>query len=709
MFRSARFTIRTVAAAAFVGVVSAAGTAVAEKEGFTPEHVAKLRSVTTAVISPNGKHIAYALSVPRRPFEDDDGPAWRELHVVDQAGHSRPFVTGEVNVSALKWTPDSSGISFLAKRGQDEEEHKALYVIPLDGGEARKVLSRDTDITAYTWSPDGKRVAFIAAEKIPKDRKERKEKGFKQEIYEEDWQQVRVWVGVPDEEDAEPRKLDLAGTPSQLHWSPVANQLALALAPTPLIDDHYMKRRVHVVDADSGETIARIDNPGKLGQIAWSPDGKHLAVISGEDGHDPSAGRLMVAAIDRSRERIPLRDLLPGYEGEVRSIAWQDPDTVMFLGAEGVWSTLGEVGRDGTGRKTHLPAGRMVLAGLTLSRNGRSMAAVGQSPMHPGEVFTMSHGEPAPRRLTNSNPWLEDVRLAPQEVVTYKARDGLAIEGLLIRPLDEQAGKRYPLILSVHGGPESHHPNGWLTRYSGPGQVAAARGFAVFYINYRGSTGRGVAFSKMGQADYAGKEFDDLVDGVDHLVETGLVDRDRVGVTGGSYGGFASAWCATYYSERFAASVMFVGLSDHVSKFGTTDIPNEMTMVHARKYPWEDWDFFRKRSPIYHAQKARTPILILHGKDDPRVNPGQSRELYRYLKTLGNVPVRLIFYPGEGHGNRKAAARYDYNLRMMRWFEHYLKGPGGDAPDYELPYPLEPSEDEDEDADAHGDSNTGTE
>ena len=166
------------------------------------------------------------------------------------------------------------------------------------------------------------------------------------------------------------------------------------------------------------------------------------------------------------------------------------------------------------------------------------------------------------------------------------------------------------------------------------------------------------------------------------------MDRTKVGVTGGSYGGYASGWCATALTEHFAASVMYMGISDQVSKFGTTDIPQEMNLVHARKWPWEDWTWFRERSPIYHAQKSRTPLLILHGKVDTRVHPSQSLELYRYLKTLGKT-VRLVLYEKEGHGNRRAASRYDYNLRMLRWMEHYLKGPGGDPPAFEIEYGFE--------------------
>jgi dipeptidyl aminopeptidase/acylaminoacyl peptidase len=301
-------------------------------------------------------------------------------------------------------------------------------------------------------------------------------------------------------------------------------------------------------------------------------------------------------------------------------------------------------------------------------------------------VFLLEADAEVPRRLTNVNPGLSEMRLARQEVTRWTARDGLQLEGVLVYPLNYQAGRRYPLILTVHGGPEAHVRNGWVTSYSRPGQVGAARGFAVFYPNYRGSTGRGVEFSKLGQADAAGREFDDLVDAVDHLVQAGLVDRQRVGITGGSYGGYASAWGATYYSDRFAAAVMFVGISNDLSKIGTTDIPEEMYLVHHLKRLWEDWDYFLERSPIRYVERHQTPILILHGKEDPRVDPSQSLELFRHLKTLGQAPVRLVLYPGEGHGNRKAAARFDYNTRMLRWMEHYLQGPGGDPPDHAIDY-----------------------
>jgi dipeptidyl aminopeptidase/acylaminoacyl peptidase len=647
-----------------------------------PEHVARLRAVTSARVSPDGARIAYVLAVPSEPGASPSAPPWEELHVILPDGSSRPFVTGEVNVGSIAWVPGGKSIAFLAKRGKDK--FRSLYTIAIDGGEARHAASFGSDISDYTFAPDGKRAAFIAQDPVPPDEEKRKEQGFNQEVYEEVFRPTRVRIAEVEKPGAEPRALDLEGFPSEIHWAPRGDMIALALAPTPLVDDSFMRRRIRVVDVATGRIALRIENPGKLGPIAWSPDGSRLAYIAAEDEHDPSPGRLMAAALDGS----PPRQLLPGFEGEMTSVAWKDAGTIAYLASAGVWSTLGEIRHDGSGHAVRLAPGSAVLAGLTLSADGKTWSMVGESARHPPEAHLLGAGDSGPRRMTDSNPWLASMRLARQEVVTFAARDGLRLEGMLIRPLDEAPGKRHPLILSVHGGPEAHEVNGWLTSYGKPGQVAAARGFAVFYPNYRGSTGRGVAFSKLGQGDAAGKEFDDLVDAVDHLVATGLADPKRVGITGGSYGGYATAWASTRYSERFAAGVMFVGISDLISKAGTTDIPREEFLVHARRRPHDDWQRFLERSPIYHARNARTPLLILHGKDDPRVHPSQSLELYRHLRTEGKTPVRLVLYPGEGHGNRKSAARLDYHIRMLQWFEHYLGGPGGDPPPPRLDYPV---------------------
>ena len=658
----------------------------AADDTITPLDVARIQSVIEQAISPDGRLIACTVAVPRDPLKGENGSAWTELHVVDaDSGESRPFVTGKVSVSSIAWTPDGTGISFLSKRGDDR--NTSIYVIPVDGGEARKLIEFSTSISEYDWRADGQQIAFLAKEKDDEAEKKLKEKGFNAEGYEENLKSTRIWIAEAaiDSEET-PRLLDVPGSASELHWSPNGKQIAAAFAPTPLIDHHFMYRRIRILDPETAEVIQKFENPGKIGHIAWSPDSSKIAFLSGEDINDPGEGRLWAATIGKDG----FLDLTNGYLPDVIGFHWMSSSQIRFLAHNSCLSEFGSIELEGAAARLTIESQPtdVIFESFSVSDASDRAAMIGHSPSHLPEVFFQGPDNQSPERLSDRNPWLKEKRLAKQEIVTYTARDGQKVEGVLIRPLDEEPGKRYPLQLFVHGGPESHVSNGWVSYYSYPGQTAAAKGYAVFHPNYRGSTGRGIAFAKDHQADYGGKEFNDLLDGIDHLVKSGLVDRAKVGVTGGSYGGFASAWCATRHSEHFAAAVMFVGISNQISKSGTTDIADEMFHVHARKRIWDDWEFFLKRSPIYYVQQARTPILILHGKDDTRVHPSQSMELYRNLKILGQTPVRLVLYPGEGHGNRNAAARYDYSLRLHRWMDHYLKGEGGTAPPFEIDHGL---------------------
>jgi dipeptidyl aminopeptidase/acylaminoacyl peptidase len=653
--------------------------------GMTLEQVAKVRAVTQAAVGPDGRQVAYALSVPREIGVDEDGPAWSELHVVDGEGNSRSFVTGKVNIGGVEWFADGREIAYLAKRQGDDT--RKLYRIPLYGGESRAAVTLKSDITAFDLSTDGRRAALLAGEPESEALKAQKKHGFTQKVYEEDWRPVQLWIQDLADERAQPRLVPVEGSVQAVQWSPSGDRLALLVAPRQLTDDSLVFTRVRIVSPE-GRVLGTVDNPGKIGGLSWSPDGEHLAFISAEDKHDAQQGRLFVVG----KNGGAWRDLLPGLEGHVIDVEWRDASTLLFLSHEGVQARLGEVGIDGGAQRTLLAAEGPVWTSFDLARDGTA-ALTGSTPQQPSEAFLLAPGGTAPRRLTDSNPWLADVRLAEQEVIRYRARDGLEIEGLLMRPLAHQGARvppaaRVPLIVAVHGGPEAHYSNLWLTGYSQPLQHAAAQGYAVFLPNYRSSTGRGVAFSKQGFGRPGMEEFDDVVDGIDHLIEIGLVDGDKVGITGGSYGGYASAWGATYYSERFAASVMFVGISDQASLVTTGDIPWEQNLVHWGTWPWENPELYRQTSPITHAQKSNTPTLILHGEADPRVPAMQSYMMYRYLKLAGQAPVRLVLYPGEGHGNQRAASRYDYSLRLMQWMDHYLKGPGGEPPPYQLEYPL---------------------
>ncbi len=632
----------------------------------------RVRVARDARISADGKAVAFLVQVPRTPGKGEDGPAWTELHVAERGKAPRPYVTGEVNVSRVSFSRDGSELFFVTKRKGDSTA--ALWSIRRDGGEARRRVALPADVEGYALSPkeDGV-VALLAKEKKAEAVEAREKKGFDREVFEEEWRPAKVWVARLDG-DAAPRALDLPGSASDLRFAPTGDRLAVALAPTPSVDDGYMNRKVHVVTLD-GKVVGRVENDGKLGSVAWSPDGTRLAMICAADRNDPSTAALGVVPATGGRPK----DLLAGFDGHPSAFSWAGNDRLVVVAARGVGTELLELPAAGGAPKRLPLAEGLVVDALDRAPDG-TLAFVAERPDRPAEPFLLAAGSAKPEPLADLNPWLAQRRLGKQSVVRWKARDGVELEGILVEPVERAAGARVPLVLLVHGGPEAHVSNGWLTRYGEPGQLLAAKGIAAFWPNYRGSTGRGLAFSKTSQGDPAGKEFDDLVDAVDHLVASGLADPKKVGIAGGSYGGYAANWGATYYSDRFAAAVSFVGISDLTSKAGTTDIPVEDVDVHMLSMPWTRFEQSRERSPLSYVAKARTPLLLLHGTADPRVHPTQSLMLYRYLKLAGHPAVRLVRYPGEGHGNRRAASQLDAAVRILGWFEHYLLGAGGAPP-----------------------------
>ncbi|MDZ7716412.1 MAG: S9 family peptidase [Balneolaceae bacterium] len=636
-----------------------------DNTGLTPQQVAKIKTVDDAVISSDGNYIAYLLDVQADPTEKNERSS-NHLYLMNlMTGESTPFVT-TMSVSSIDFRPKHEAVTFLGKR--DDDETTSLYQMSLSGGEALKIFSFKTSIAGYSWASDGNHLAFMAGDPGMIKKKE-SPLPYQPEVYEENLTQHRGYVTNVAKANHPPHKMMIEGSIYQMKWAPNNKKLAIAVAPTPLVDDYYMAQQVKIVDHHGKEVLGEVDHKGKLGQIAWSPDGNHLALTAGADINDPIAGRLFVVSSDGGSPT----NILPDFKGMVEQVKWTGNKTLHYLSSEGVWSAYKSINQDGSQKKTIIEPGGPILHSFSRAGNGTT-AFIADSPTHPSELYIMKKTDNKAKRVTHSNPWMKDISFGKQEVVTWQARDGKQLQGVLVYPLNHDAEKRYPLITVVHGGPESHYNNGWVTDYSDPGQVGAANGYFVFYPNYRGSTGRGEAFAKSSQGDLAGAEFDDIVDGVDELIKVGAVDGEKVGVTGGSYGGYATGWMATKYTNRFAAGVMFVGISDNISKWGTSDIPEELYLVHARKRIWDDYQFFLERSPIYYAGQAKTPLLIMAGKEDTRVDPGQSYELYRHIKTRTNTPVRLVLYPGEGHGNARATARFDYNLRMMRWFNQYLKG-----------------------------------
>ncbi|WP_255553990.1 S9 family peptidase [Sphingomicrobium clamense] len=640
----------------------------------TSEDLFRIKSVGSVAVSPDGSRVAYQVGGRPNIIEGEENGGYEsQLMIGTGPNQAASYLPEGMSVSDIKFSPDGRWVSFLHK-GEDDEE-RSVYAVPVYGGSYRKVAqSPDAGVIAHAWSPDGQTIYMLAGAAGDDARDKEKKKGFDAIVYEEEAQLRRMFrsrLGDLDN-DVDATAIAIPGYVTEFSVSPDGSYAVVGSQPTPQIDDTYTSKRFHIVDLASADVRAVVETPGKVGDAEISPDGRTMSLIAGVDMNDPAATTLHL--VDTATGEF--RALNAGAAEAATDAEWLDDGKLAAIIHVGAQSLLRVYNADGSVDHQHDP-GALILR--SIEADGGTVTVTADAPSHPAELFRVTPD--GFTRWTDSNPWLANIDLGKQETIKYTARDGQVIEGILVHPVGGIPEGGAPLILDVHGGPEAHDSNGWTTNYGGPGHIAAGKGYAVFQPNYRGSTAYGTAFSKQHQNDYAGKEFNDLVDAKRALVEMGVADPDRVGVTGGSYGGYATAWSSTALSEEFAAGVMFVGISNQISKFGTTDIPYEMYNVHSRKWPWEDWQAMLDASPITHVGKAETPILIMHGEEDTRVSPSQSYELYRSIKVRKpETPVRLVLYPGEGHGNSKAAARYDYNLRMLRWFDTYLKTGDRKAP-----------------------------
>ena len=656
----------------------------AQDKVFTTHDIFRIQNVGNASVSPDGNFALYTLSVPR-PFSDKAGSDYSNLHIYDfTKNESKELITGKLNIYSPSWDIDSKSIFFRAKLEQSPKTQ--VYEIELESKEIKLVTNSDNSVSQYELSPDGKHILYTS-EEVLSSNNGLAEKGFNQEIFEENLADRNLYT--LNLENNEVKQLTKDVSVFDFIWSNNGKHIAAAIAPNNLVDDSYMFKRIHLIDLESGEIKKIVNNPGKLGEMSFSPDDSKLAFISAADTNDSVAGSIFIADTKSENSFEKLKNYSKGFRGSATDIDWIDNSTFLFLAEEGVYTVISRQKIDQEEREILLEENKVILS--SFSFNGDKFVFAGNTKIHPNELFVFDHNSKNLSKLTNHNSWLEDYKLSKQEKIVYYAKDGLDIEAVLIYPLNYEEGKSYPLITYIHGGPESAEMDGWQTSYSRWGQVAAAKDYFVFIPNYRASAGRGYEFALMGLGDLAGKEFEDVIDGVDFLISKGWIDHKKVGIGGGSYGGYFSAWAATRHSERFAASVCFVGIGNQISKRNTTDIPWEDYYVHWGIWTNEDLEKIYDRSPVKWAHLNQTPLLILHGTADPRVHPSQSLELYRSVKMFGKAPVRLVWYPDQGHGNSKNTAKLDYALRTMEWFDYYLKGDNDKStkPNTDLDYNLE--------------------
>jgi dipeptidyl aminopeptidase/acylaminoacyl peptidase len=637
-------------------------TAAPASDVLTAEDVVSLAMVSSVAVSPDGKRIAYVLRTPRQAM-DAPGSARSVIWLIDRKGGAPVrFTAPDASSWSPQWSPDGRWLGFLSSRAGDDAAQ--IYKISPRGGEPERVTEFDGGVRSFAWSPDGKAIAYLTKRTPTKDEREATEAGH-------DWRASDV--------KGDARRLfvlELASGKSkavskrEFHverfvWAPDSKRLLLQAGERADVDAVMMYSKLFVADRKGGWTPLT-QTAGKLGDFAWSPDGKSIAFLGASDLHDPTAGVVHVVPATGGEARA----VTPDFAGTGQWLEWADDGTLVMLANEGTKTTVSAVD-PGTGKVRPLLRGGPVCEHADIDPKGKLFACAGSTGAHPAELYVGALRRGRLARLTRSNPGLPNEKLGAQEVITWKAEDGLPIEGVLIKPVGYEAGKRYRLVVLVHGGPEGITHDGWNTRAGYPAQLFASRGFVVLMPNYRGSNGRGVAFGKSDQKDLGGKEFEDVLAGIDHLAAEGLVDPKRVGMGGWSYGGYFSALAATKHSERFKAAMVGAAITNWISFTGTTEIEHENSLVHWNLWPYENFELAWERSPMAHASKSKTATLIVHGESDTRVPPGQATELFRALRHFG-VRTEIVLYPREGHGLGERAHQLDFAQRFVDWFDEHV-------------------------------------
>ena len=637
----------------------------------TKEDIVNLQYVSSPSFSPMGDNICYVLSVPRT---DKEKPGSRHSQIwVKRINDQAPiqFTSSAYNSYSPQWSSDGTKITFLSNR-KELSENTQLFQIPIDGGEASLLLEHSAGVNTYSWSPDGKWLAFLSTDTLTAAKKKAIEQGYDMVVKDKDHRYQRLWLY-----NTLNRKKDLIFKKDiYIHdfiWSDDSKTIVFQGTKIPGADPSLMDRILYRVNIPKNIPKRILDTPGKLGSMDLSPDGEKLAFLGAVTRNDPLAQTVFIVSLKKPEE-------MSAHLGKNESfydLQWTDNETILTRSIRGTKTVLSYIkykkGSDNsTLSQEDIYSPDYIISSVIFHNKSNQLLIVGNSKQHPNEIFLKDILEDNLVKITTSNSFLRDIKLGNQETISWNSSDGMEIQGVVTYPPRYNKSVRYPLILQIHGGPEGVSLDGWTTSTGYPVQLLASEGYVVLQPNYRGSGSRGVNFSKGDHNDLGGMEYQDVLSGIDHLINNDIVHSDKIGTGGWSYGGYFSALGATTYSHRFKASMVGAGLTNMISFMGTTDIPYEMSIVHWNSWWFNEMELHWDRSPLAHINKAKTPTLIIHGMKDERVHPEQGLELYQALKIKG-VDTELVLYPREPHGLNERAHQLDYIDRLIGWYNKYVK------------------------------------
>ncbi|MBL8267996.1 alpha/beta hydrolase family protein [Steroidobacter sp.] len=634
----------------------------------TVEQVIALRAVSQVSLSPDGQTIVFRMERHRTAAEGIGPPVGELWRIESRGGSPEKVADTGVNVRQPKWSTDGTHLAWIAQPAFDEPAQ--IYVMPIASRQVQRLPSAAGRVQALQWSPDARRIAYTAWDATSPHERAEQRAGRDWTVFESSPKQLRLYAIELQSQ----RNSLLVKDEASVHffdWSPDGSRLVVGAAPGPGDDDRTLRTRPYLVAAVGSSLRLVAATVGKLTDPVWSKDGKWLAWLGSTAITDPAPGSVFVAAADLSGTP---RNLTANFTGTAVGLAAMPgtADTFVFRSEEWQRTALRTVVAS-TGESTLLNSAQEILAELpSFSRDGESFAGAASTATHPDEVFLGTRRDSkALRRVTQSNASLSPSQLGAQSVFRWNSRDGTPIEGVLIQPPGFREGRKYPVVLHVHGGSESVVSDGWQGSFRNWGQLLAARGYLVLFPNYRGSRGRGVEFVAGNRRDMMGREWEDIESGLDRLIALGSADGERAGIYGFSWGGYAAGWGATYASHRFKAAVGGAGIYNWVSLAGSNDTRMHEQLAHWDAPLYENFGLYLQRSPIFEVRRAATPMLLLHGERDRSCPLDQAIEFHTALRWKG-VPVELVTYPREGHGMEEYEHQRDFARRGLAWFDRYL-------------------------------------
>lgn len=652
--------------------------------GFTQDHepsfeeVLSLTSVGNPKISPDGRHVVFQQSSVDWKENRYDTELW-----ISRDGAEAIQLTNNIDGSSYnpEWTPDGKWISF----NSDRTGKSQIWMIRPDGGEPFQLSHEDRSVSGYDWSPSGDRLAFqLSIDKKKVDEK-RVELYGKYAVEDQEYALNQLYIldfhpelighkPLPSELEDSIYKSKLKAT---LHmdsvdftiagfrWSPDGKKIAFNHQPDPLINS-WPKRDISIYDIESETFELLVNTPGSDQVICWSPDGKSL-IYSSNLGDTTSNyyknGSIIKLDIEDEKETLLGED----WDEWISAINWTASGIVAtsWQKTKRVFLQINEKNGKVKIMEGHLDR----VYSYSFSDDGLHLAYHGVNNDGLSEVYLDAYPTGNPVQITNTTGQISDWRVPEAGMISWESKDGTVIEGVLHKPRDYDPEKKYPLLVVIHGGPTGISVPSPTASYVYPIVQWVNKGALVLEPNYRGSAGYGEAFRSLNVQNLGVGDAWDVESGVDHLVEKGLVDPEKVGAMGWSQGGYISAFLTTS-SHKFKAISVGAGISNWMTYYVNTDI-HPFTRQYLKATPWSDKEIYEKTSPMTNINKAVTPTLIQHGEFDRRVPAANAFELYQGLQDVG-VETKLIIYKGFGHGITKPKERLAGVWHNWQWFGKYI-------------------------------------